>query len=98
MQELTEPLIDDPSVRAVAIASAKPDGFIAGADVKIVQRMSAADAHALSRDGNRLLQRVATSKKPPTRLYRLSATTIRPGYSMPPARVGVDTTSSSLNG
>jgi 3-hydroxyacyl-CoA dehydrogenase/enoyl-CoA hydratase/3-hydroxybutyryl-CoA epimerase len=59
------PLLDEPRVRAAVIASAKADTFIAGADLKALDRMrTAADAEAMSRRGNLLLSRIAASPKP----------------------------------
>ena len=59
------PLLDDSRVRAAVLASAKPDTFIAGADLKVLDRMSSAsDAEAMSRRGNVLLSRIAASSKP----------------------------------
>ena len=59
------PLLEDPRVRAVVLASGKRDTFIAGADLKVLEGMhSASDAEAMSRRGNVLLSRVAASRKP----------------------------------
>ena len=59
------PLLDDPGVRAAVIASGKADTFIAGADLKALDRMlTEADAEAMSRRGNVLLSRIAASRKP----------------------------------
>jgi cyclohexa-1,5-dienecarbonyl-CoA hydratase len=58
------PLLDDPSVVALVGASAKPDTFIAGADLELVEGMNEAEASRLSREGNALLSRIAASPKP----------------------------------
>ena len=59
------PLLQDPRVRAAVIASGKADTFIAGADLKVLDRMrTEAEAEALSRRGNVLLSRIAESRKP----------------------------------
>ena len=46
------------------IASAKPDTFVAGADLEVIEGLSEAEISALSRDGNELLERIFTSAKP----------------------------------
>jgi 3-hydroxyacyl-CoA dehydrogenase/enoyl-CoA hydratase/3-hydroxybutyryl-CoA epimerase len=58
------PLLDDTSVRAMVVVSAKPDTFIAGADLELIEGLDAAEISAMSRDGNALLERIATSIKP----------------------------------
>ncbi len=58
------PLLDDPEVVAFVVTSAKPSGFIAGADLDVLEGLDAAAASALSRDGNALLERIARSPKP----------------------------------
>jgi 3-hydroxyacyl-CoA dehydrogenase/enoyl-CoA hydratase/carnithine racemase len=59
------PLLDDPAVRAVVVASAKRDTFIAGADLEILDAMETAEeGSAMSRRGNPMLERVATASKP----------------------------------
>jgi 3-hydroxyacyl-CoA dehydrogenase/enoyl-CoA hydratase/3-hydroxybutyryl-CoA epimerase len=65
MYEMLAALERDASVKAVAFFSGKPDNFIAGADIEeFVQLKSAADAEQLARDGQALLDRVATFPKP----------------------------------
>jgi 3-hydroxyacyl-CoA dehydrogenase/enoyl-CoA hydratase/3-hydroxybutyryl-CoA epimerase len=55
----------DAQVRAVAVFSGKADTFIAGADIEeFVRLKTAAEAEQLSRDGQTLLDRVATFPKP----------------------------------
>jgi 3-hydroxyacyl-CoA dehydrogenase/enoyl-CoA hydratase/3-hydroxybutyryl-CoA epimerase len=58
------PLLDDDDVRAMVVVSAKPDTFIAGADLELIEGLGEAEISAMSRDGNALLERIATSKKP----------------------------------
>ncbi len=59
------PLLDDPAVEALVIASAKRDTFIAGADLEVLDAMARPEEPAaLSRDGNALLSRIASSPKP----------------------------------
>ena len=61
---LTE-LEADASVRAMVIISGKPEMFVAGADIgEFVAVKTAAEATRLSRDGQKLLDRVAQWKKP----------------------------------
>jgi 3-hydroxyacyl-CoA dehydrogenase / enoyl-CoA hydratase / 3-hydroxybutyryl-CoA epimerase len=48
LRELLQSLSRDPAVLALVIASAKRDGFIAGAKIEMIQRVrSAAEAEAL---------------------------------------------------
>ncbi|MFH1176310.1 MAG: 3-hydroxyacyl-CoA dehydrogenase NAD-binding domain-containing protein, partial [Acidobacteriota bacterium] len=64
-EEKIQPLLDDAAVKGAVLTSAKPDTFIAGADLHVLDEMgSAAEAEALSRNGNALLSRLAASKKP----------------------------------
>jgi 3-hydroxyacyl-CoA dehydrogenase/enoyl-CoA hydratase/3-hydroxybutyryl-CoA epimerase len=52
-------------VRAVVVASGKPDGFVAGADIKMLMAArTAADVSELSRRGQRALDRLAELSKP----------------------------------
>lgn len=62
------PLLDriasDSAVKAVVLASAKENSFVAGADLKQILGMAAADAEAFSRGGHALLDRIEESAKP----------------------------------
>lgn len=59
------PLLEDPSVEALVLASAKESTFIAGADLEILDGMiRPEEPAALSRDGNALLSKLAASPKP----------------------------------
>ncbi len=58
------PLLDESSVRGLVVVSAKPDTFIAGADLEVIEGLSKTEISSLSRDGNELLERIYTSKKP----------------------------------
>ena len=58
------PLLDDRDVRALVVVSAKPDTFIAGADLEVIEGLGKAEISAMSRDGNALLERIFTSSKP----------------------------------
>jgi len=61
---LMEEVESDDAVLAVVLASAKPDGFIAGADLDVVVKMTAEEAEAISRGAHAWLGRVASSRKP----------------------------------
>jgi 3-hydroxyacyl-CoA dehydrogenase/enoyl-CoA hydratase/3-hydroxybutyryl-CoA epimerase len=55
----------DASVRAVVVASGKPDGFVAGADIKeLIAAKSAYELSELSRRGQAAFSRLAAAKKP----------------------------------
>jgi len=60
MREIQE----DDAVVACVLASAKPGGFIAGADLDEVLAMGAAEAESLSRGAHAWLDRVEESRKP----------------------------------
>src|SRR5512138_2399930 len=65
MTELLESLQNDAAVRAIVIASGKPDGFIAGAKIDMLQKVrSAAEAEALARAGQRGFDALERSPKP----------------------------------
>src|SRR5512134_3546046 len=58
-------LRDESAVRAVVLISGKPDTFIAGADIEeFVALRSLAEAEALSREGQQMINRVAAFPKP----------------------------------
>ncbi len=60
-----ETIARDPDIRAGVLSSAKPDSFIAGADLDEVLAMTLpTQAAAFSREGHALLDRIAQSKKP----------------------------------
>src|SRR5512141_843475 len=65
MTELLESLQNDAAVRAIVIASGKPDGFIAGAKIEMLQKVrSAAEAEALARAGQRGFDALERFPKP----------------------------------
>lgn len=65
LERALEELERDPAVRAAVLASGKPDGFIAGADVKVFQKLSgAAEAEALSRRAQAALARLEACRVP----------------------------------
>jgi 3-hydroxyacyl-CoA dehydrogenase/enoyl-CoA hydratase/3-hydroxybutyryl-CoA epimerase len=62
---LLEGLEADPAVKAVVLASGKPDGFVAGARIELMQGVTeAAEAERLSRDGQAVFDRVERFPKP----------------------------------
>jgi len=64
-EAVVAPLLADPEVRGLVLASAKPDTFVAGADLERLDEYErAADASQLSRRGHALLDRVAGCPKP----------------------------------
>jgi 3-hydroxyacyl-CoA dehydrogenase/enoyl-CoA hydratase/3-hydroxybutyryl-CoA epimerase len=55
----------NPAITAMVVCSAKPDSWIAGADIdELAQVTTAADGEALSRGGQQLLDRLAALRKP----------------------------------
>ena len=63
--ELFPRLESDDSVRAIVLATGKPDTWLAGADIdEFLGMTSAFDAESLSREGQALLLRLETLKKP----------------------------------
>ncbi|MGH7657790.1 MAG: 3-hydroxyacyl-CoA dehydrogenase NAD-binding domain-containing protein, partial [Gemmatimonadales bacterium] len=64
-EQILNQLRDDPAVRAVVFTSGKPDMFIAGADIQEFTRLETqAEAEALSREGQRIMDRVDHFPKP----------------------------------
>ena len=61
---LMEQIQEDDAIVACVLASAKPDSFIAGADLDEVVGMTAAEAEAISRGAHGWLDRVEASRKP----------------------------------
>ncbi len=61
---LMKEIQEDDAVVACVLASAKRDGFIAGADLDQVLAMGAAEAESLSRGAHAWLDRVEESRKP----------------------------------
>ncbi len=65
LDDLLRSLFTEEVVQSIVLRSGKAESFIAGADIKeFVQLQSVADAVALSRDGQRLMQLVADAPKP----------------------------------
>ncbi len=62
--ETVLPLFNDDGVRALVVASAKPDTFIAGADLQVIEGLGEDEISEMSRQGNALLERIATGPKP----------------------------------
>ncbi|MFV2071418.1 MAG: 3-hydroxyacyl-CoA dehydrogenase NAD-binding domain-containing protein [Thermoanaerobaculales bacterium] len=63
-KESVMPLLEDDGVCALVVVSAKPDTFIAGADLDVIEDLSEAEISAMSREGNALLESIFTAKKP----------------------------------
>ena len=83
---LLDRLAQDPVVRGVVLISGKPDSFIAGADInEFVALRTAADATALSRRGQELVQRVESLGKPVVAAIHGSCTASALGL-LPPRR------------
>jgi 3-hydroxyacyl-CoA dehydrogenase/enoyl-CoA hydratase/3-hydroxybutyryl-CoA epimerase len=63
--QLLDRLERDDAVKALVLASGKPDGFVAGAKVEMMQTVSdAASAEKLARDGQAVFDRVERFPKP----------------------------------
>ena len=62
--EKVAPLLDVKDVRAMVVVSAKADTFIAGADLELIEGLGEAEIINMSRQGNALLERIFTSRKP----------------------------------
>ncbi|MEE4271872.1 MAG: 3-hydroxyacyl-CoA dehydrogenase NAD-binding domain-containing protein [Thermoanaerobaculales bacterium] len=58
------PLMEDDSVRAFVVVSAKQDTFIAGADLDVIEGLDAEQISQMSSDGNALLEAIHTGPKP----------------------------------
>ncbi len=62
---LLEKLEKDPAVKAVVLASGKPEGFVAGAKIEMMQTVTdAATAEKLARDGHLVFDRLERFPKP----------------------------------
>ena len=62
---LLDRLERDPAVKAVVLASGKPDSFVAGAKIELMQTVrEAADAERLARDGQAVFDRLERFPKP----------------------------------
>lgn len=62
---LVEKLEKDPAVKAVVLASGKPEGFVAGAKIEMMQTVTdAATAEKLARDGHLVFDRLERFPKP----------------------------------
>ncbi len=51
-------------MRALVVASAKEDTFVAGADLEVIEGLDAEAISQMSRDGNALLEKIHTGPKP----------------------------------
>jgi 3-hydroxyacyl-CoA dehydrogenase/enoyl-CoA hydratase/3-hydroxybutyryl-CoA epimerase len=62
---LLDALEVDPAVKGVVLASGKPDGFVAGARIELMQSVKeAAEAEKLARDGQAVFDRLEAFPKP----------------------------------
>ncbi|MGZ3418720.1 MAG: fatty acid oxidation complex subunit alpha FadJ [Polyangiales bacterium] len=65
MDELLDRIERDASIRGVVLISGKPDSFVLGADVHMLENAkTASDAEGLSRSGQQTFARIEASKKP----------------------------------
>jgi 3-hydroxyacyl-CoA dehydrogenase / enoyl-CoA hydratase / 3-hydroxybutyryl-CoA epimerase len=65
LEAAIDAILGEPALRAVVVASGKPDGFVAGADIKeLLAARSAREAAELSRRGQAALVRLAALEKP----------------------------------
>ena len=65
VEALLDEIQGDDGIKAAVVSSGKPASFIAGANLKqLIEIDSAEQAAELSRNGQRILDRIATSKKP----------------------------------
>lgn len=64
-QSIVSEIHSNPQIEAAVIISGKPGCFIAGADISMLEKLtSAAEVTQVSKEGQRLLQQIADSKKP----------------------------------
>jgi 3-hydroxyacyl-CoA dehydrogenase/enoyl-CoA hydratase/3-hydroxybutyryl-CoA epimerase len=64
-EKLLQELERDPAVQAVVFLSGKPDGFVAGAKIELLQQLgSAAEGEALARGAQQVFDRLARCAKP----------------------------------
>lgn len=68
MKEISEILKDvenSPAVRSAVLISAKPNCFIAGADISMLQKCKDEQTvYNISKDGQEIMNKIAGSKKP----------------------------------
>ncbi|KAF4527629.1 hypothetical protein B566_EDAN016360 [Ephemera danica] len=65
MQSVLQRIENDPSVQAAVLISGKPGCFIAGADIKMLEKCkTAAEAQKISSSGQAILAHIENSKKP----------------------------------
>lgn len=68
MQEVVHILRDiesDASVKSAVLISGKPNSFIAGADISMLQNLKTEDeAYRIMRDGQSIMNSIADSRKP----------------------------------
>jgi 3-hydroxyacyl-CoA dehydrogenase/enoyl-CoA hydratase/3-hydroxybutyryl-CoA epimerase len=65
LDAVLDAVLGEPALIALVVASGKPDGFVAGADIKqLMVARSAAEVTALSQAGQRSLERLASLDRP----------------------------------
>lgn len=65
VKDVVNEVESNPSIEAVVLISGKPGCFIAGADIKMIEKLKTAqDVTRLSKDGQAIFQRIENSKKP----------------------------------
>jgi len=65
MEDMLKTIESTPSIKAAVLASGKPGCFVAGADIKELNRCNtAAEAQALSKEGQRFLNELENCSKP----------------------------------
>ena len=65
IESVLKNLENDPSVRSAVLISAKPNCFIAGADITMLQACKDEQSvYKISKDGQTLLKKIEESKKP----------------------------------
>jgi 3-hydroxyacyl-CoA dehydrogenase/enoyl-CoA hydratase/3-hydroxybutyryl-CoA epimerase len=65
VEELTQEIAQNNDIKAVIFISAKASGFIAGADIKMLDAVdNASEGCAISNNAHRLLDKIANSNKP----------------------------------
>lgn len=65
LQTNLDQAFQNPSIKGSVIISGKPNCFIAGADISMLQSCrSAEEVHKISKDGQNMLQKVERSSKP----------------------------------
>lgn len=65
MKELLTEIQSNPLVNAMVLISGKPDNFIAGADIKVLEKMSDEESsYNFIKEGHHIFDMIEKSKKP----------------------------------